>query len=67
MALEAPVPMGIESLVMLLVWILVLAVVVWLVFYVLNQIALPQPVRAVIVVIVAVVLLLFLLGRLGML
>ena len=59
--------MGIESLVMLLVWILVLAVVVWLVFYVLNQIALPQPVRAVITVIVAVVLLLFLLSRLGML
>lgn len=56
-----------ESLVMLLVWVLVLALIVYVIFWALGQIPLPQPIRAVIVVIVAIVLLLFLVNRFALL
>jgi len=50
-----------------LIWVIVLALVVYLLFWVLSQIAMPQPVRTVIVVVVALVILVYLLQRTGLL
>lgn len=55
------------GLVSLLIWLLILCVVVYLLFFILGHLALPEPVRTVIVVIVALVLLLVLVQRLGFL
>jgi hypothetical protein len=49
----------------LLIWLIVLALVCYLLFFVLNQLAMPQPVRVVIIVIVALVLLVYLLRVTG--
>ena len=54
------------SLVVLLVWVLVFALIGYLVFWALGQIPLPQPLRAVIVVIVAIIMILFLLTKFGL-
>lgn len=50
-----------------LIWVIVLALVVYLLFWVLSQISMPQPVRTVIVVVVALVILVYLLQRTGLL
>lgn len=50
-----------------LIWVIVLALVVYLLFWVLSQIAMPAPVRTVIVVVVALVILVYLLQRTGLL
>ena len=51
----------------LLIYLVVLVLVVWLLFYVLNQVAMPQPIRVVIIVVVALVLLVWLLRQTGLL
>lgn len=50
-----------------LIWIIVVALVVYLLFWVLGQITMPQPIRTVIVVVVALVLLVYLVQRFGLL
>lgn len=50
-----------------LIWLIVLALVVYLLMWVLGQLALPQPVRTVIVVLVALVILVWLVNRFGLL
>lgn len=50
-----------------LIWIIVVALVVYLLFWVLGQIPMPQPIRTVIVVLVALVLLVYLVQRFGLL
>jgi len=56
-----------ESLLTLLIGVLVIALIAYIVFWVLNQIAMPQPARAVIVGVVAIILLIFLLRFAGLL
>lgn len=51
----------------LLIWIIVVALVVYLLFWILGQIAMPQPVRTVIIVLVALILLVYLVQRFGLL
>lgn len=48
-----------------LLYVCVLCLVIWLVFFVVGQIPMPQPIRTVITVIIGVVLLLWLLNHLG--
>lgn len=50
-----------------LIWIIILALVVYLLFWILGQIPMPQPIRTVIVVLVALVLLVYLVQRFGLL
>lgn len=50
-----------------LIWIIVLALVCYLLFWILSQVAMPQPIRTVIVVVVALVILVYLLQRSGLL
>lgn len=49
----------------LLIWLIVVALVCYIVFWMLSQLDLPQPIRAVIVVVVALILIVFLLRQLG--
>lgn len=49
----------------LLVTVLVVALVCWLVFYVMDHIPMTEPVRTVAYVVVGVILLLFVLSRFG--
>jgi len=51
----------------LLIAIIVIAIVVYLLLWVLNQMALPQPIRVVIIAVVALLLLVFFLNRFGIL
>lgn len=51
----------------LLIWIIVVALVVYLLFWLLGQIPMPQPVRTVITVLVALLLLVYLVNRFGLL
>lgn len=55
-----------DGLLGLLVTIIVVALVLYVVFWALGQIALPQPVRTIIVVVIALVLLVWLLRQFGM-
>ncbi len=55
------------GLLSLLVAAIVLCLVLYLLFFVLQQIALPQPVRTVIVVLVALIILLWMVDRYGLL
>lgn len=54
-----------SGLVPLLIWLLVLALVVWAVFLVLGMLPLPQPSKQIITIILAVIFLLVLLQHLG--
>jgi uncharacterized membrane protein (DUF373 family) len=54
-------------LVSLLVWLLVFALIIWLVYYVLGMLPLPPQVKNVVCVILAVLFLIILLERLGLL
>jgi hypothetical protein len=49
-----------------LIWVVVLALVCYLLFWILGQIPMPAPVRTVIVVVVALVVLVYLLQRTGL-
>jgi heme A synthase len=51
----------------LLLWIVVFALIVYIVFWALGQIPLPPPIRTVIVVVVALVFLVYLVQRFGLL
>jgi hypothetical protein len=51
----------------LLIAIIVIAIVVYLLLWVLNQMTLPQPIRVVIIAVVALLLLVFFLNRFGIL
>lgn len=51
----------------LIVYILVLALVCYLVFWILGQIPLPSPIRTVVVVLIALILLLYIVRRFGLL
>jgi len=51
----------------LLIWVIVLCLVVYLLFWILGQIPMPQPVRTVIIVLVALLLLVYLVQRFGLL
>lgn len=50
-----------------LIWIIVFALIIYVAFWALNQIQLPQPIRTVIVVVVALVLIVYLAQRFGVL
>lgn len=50
-----------------LLWIVVLALILYLLFWMLGQIPLPQPIRTIILVVVALVVLVYLLQRSGLL
>jgi hypothetical protein len=53
------------SLISVLIWLLIFAVVVYLVFLILGMLPLPEPIRTVITIVVALILLLVLLQRIG--
>lgn len=59
--------MGIESLIMLVIYILVIGLVVYALNWLLAQLALPQPVKTIILVIVAIIVLLWILQQFGLL
>lgn len=50
-----------------IIWLIVLMLVCYLLFWVLSQVAMPQPIRTVIVVVVALVILVYLLRQTGLL
>ena len=54
-----------SGLISILIWLLILCVVIYLFFWVLGKIPLPEPIRTIITVVVALALLLFLVQRLG--
>ena len=56
-----------EGLLGLLITIIIIAIVVYLLMWVLNQLALPQPIRVVIIALVAILLLVFIVQRFGLL
>lgn len=49
-----------------IIWIIVLALVCYILFWVLGQIPMPKPIRTVIVVVVALVILVYLLRQSGL-
>lgn len=50
----------------LLIWLLIFCVVAYAVFLVLGHLALPEPLRTLVVLVAVLILLFWLLGRLGM-
>ena len=57
--------MAIHGLVQLLIYLIVCGLIVYVVYWILGLLSLPEPVRTVIGVLVAVVVLLWLLSTLG--
>ena len=55
------------GLINLLIWLIVLAVVVWLLFLIIGMLPLPEPIRTIITVVIALILLLVIVQRLGFL
>jgi hypothetical protein len=51
----------------LLIAIIILCLIAYLLFYVLNRLALPEPVRTVAIVLVALILLIFIVQKFGLL
>ena len=51
----------------LLIAIIILCLIAYLLFYVLNRLALPEPVRTVVIVLVALILLIFIVQKFGLL
>lgn len=51
----------------LLIWIIIIALICYLLFWALARIPLPEPVRVVVTVLVALVLLIFIVQRFGLL
>lgn len=59
------VALGSTSILSFLVWLLILALVIWCVFLVLGMLPLPEPAKQIITVILAIIFLIALLGHLG--
>ena len=55
------------GLISLLIWLIVLAVVVWLLFLIVGMLPLPEPIKTIITVVIALILLLVIVQRLGFL
>jgi hypothetical protein len=55
------------SLIALLIWLIVLAVVVWLLFLIIGMLPIPEPIKTIITVVIALILLLVIVQRLGFL
>jgi hypothetical protein len=53
------------GLIALLIWLLVLAVVIYVVWLILNMLPLPEPIKTIILCILGLVLLLVVISRLG--
>jgi hypothetical protein len=51
----------------LLIWLLVFCVVLYLVYWILGQTPLPQPIRNIVLIIIAIIAILVLLGHVGIL
>jgi hypothetical protein len=58
--------MGTESLISLLIYLLIGGLIIWVVYYILGMLTLPQPVKQIILVVVAIVALLWLLRTFGL-
>jgi hypothetical protein len=58
--------MGTDGLVQLVIYLLLGGVVVYLVYWILGMLSLPQPVKQVILIVVAIVALLWLLRTFGL-
>jgi hypothetical protein len=65
--LAAVETVGATSLIAILIWLLVLAVVVYLIWLIISMLPLPEPIRTVILGIIALVLLLIVISKLGLL
>lgn len=63
--LSTAVILGGGSLVGLLIWLLILALVIYCVFLVLGMLPLPEPAKRIVTVILAIIFLLVLLQHLG--
>jgi hypothetical protein len=51
----------------LLIWFIVFAVIVWLVFFILGQLPIPAPIKTVVTVVFALIFLLILISHFGLL
>jgi hypothetical protein len=58
--------MGTESLISLLIYLLIGGLIIWVVYYILGMLTLPQPVKQIILVVVAIIALLWLLRTFGL-
>ena len=65
--LAAAEVIGGTSLISLLIWLIILAVVVWLLFLIIGMLPLPEPIKTIITVVIALILLLVIVQRLGFL
>jgi hypothetical protein len=54
-----------SGLISLLIWLVVLAGVIWILFLILGMFPLPEPIRTIIVVVAALIILLVIVNRLG--
>ena len=63
--LAAAETVGATSLISVLIWLLVLAVVCYIIWLILNMLPLPEPIRTIILCILGLVLLLVIVQRLG--
>ena len=63
--LAAAETVGATSLISVLIWLLVLAVVVYVIWLILNMLPLPEPIRTIILCVLGLVLLLVIVQRLG--
>jgi hypothetical protein len=50
----------------LLIWLLIFALVVYVIYLILGMLPLPQPIKNIVLIIVGVLLLIYLLSRLGL-
>jgi len=58
--------MPVNQLAMLLIYLLIGGLIIYVAIWAMNQMALPQPWRTVIIVVIAIIAILFLLRLLGM-
>jgi hypothetical protein len=63
--LAAVETVGATSLISVLIWLLVLAVVVYVIWLILNMLPIPEPIKTIILCILGLVLLLVIVQRLG--
>jgi hypothetical protein len=63
--LAAAEAVGASSLISILIWLLILAVVVYVIWLILNMLPLPEPIKTIILCILGLVLLLVIVQRLG--
>lgn len=65
LALGSALVLGGGGLVSLLIWLLVLAIVCYVVFLILGMLPIPQPIKTIVCLILGLIFLLVLLGHLG--